>query len=228
MRHWRTSSGCAAPTRRGRWGSSFVPATSSRSLVPVRLYIAQRPISSMGSNGVPSHPGPTLPNRVLSDHHGDVMPRRPPHPCAHPGCAALVYARFCTPHARAVERARGSAPRRGYGRAWASVRTQVLQASPVCVQCGSPDDPHVDHIVPRAQGGTDALSNLQRLCATCHSRKTVAHDGGFGRASRRGTIIQTGRGVSISGDARRETAALLRLRAREMERVFVGPLGRGA
>ena len=40
---------------------------------------------------------------------------------------------------------------------------------------------HVDHIIQRSAGGADAWSNLQTLCARCHSRKTVMQDGGFGR-----------------------------------------------
>lgn len=31
---------------------------------------------------------------------------------------------------------------------------------------------HVDHIVPKVQGGSDLLENLQTLCVHCHSRKT--------------------------------------------------------
>ena len=30
---------------------------------------------------------------------------------------------------------------------------------------------HIDHIVPIARGGTDALNNLQVLCATCNRLK---------------------------------------------------------
>jgi hypothetical protein len=33
---------------------------------------------------------------------------------------------------------------------------------------------HVDHITPKARGGSDLLDNLQTLCATCHQRKTNA------------------------------------------------------
>jgi 5-methylcytosine-specific restriction protein A len=40
---------------------------------------------------------------------------------------------------------------------------------------------HVDHVVPREQGGSDDWANLQALCASCHSRKTALEDGGFGR-----------------------------------------------
>jgi 5-methylcytosine-specific restriction protein A len=35
---------------------------------------------------------------------------------------------------------------------------------------GSPD---IDHIVEKAKGGTDSLSNLRVLCKSCHSKRTV-------------------------------------------------------
>jgi 5-methylcytosine-specific restriction endonuclease McrA len=31
----------------------------------------------------------------------------------------------------------------------------------------------VDHITPKAQGGTDDLSNLQSICDPCHAEKTA-------------------------------------------------------
>jgi len=34
----------------------------------------------------------------------------------------------------------------------------------------------VDHIIPKARGGTDAMENLQYVHAECHSRKTVAEN----------------------------------------------------
>lgn len=36
----------------------------------------------------------------------------------------------------------------------------------------------VDHIISKAEGGRDELSNLQGLCKSCHSRKTARVDGG--------------------------------------------------
>jgi 5-methylcytosine-specific restriction endonuclease McrA len=40
-----------------------------------------------------------------------------------------------------------------------------------CQLCGATDDLCIDHVVPVAMGGGDALSNLQVLCRTCNSRK---------------------------------------------------------
>ncbi|MCA1971248.1 MAG: HNH endonuclease [Caenispirillum sp.] len=43
----------------------------------------------------------------------------------------------------------------------------------ICAVCGGPGATHVDHIVPRADGGTDDFSNLQLLHHGCHSAKTL-------------------------------------------------------
>jgi hypothetical protein len=40
-----------------------------------------------------------------------------------------------------------------------------------CHYCGSNDATHIDHIVPRAAGGTDDLGNLIAACLTCNLRK---------------------------------------------------------
>ena len=40
-----------------------------------------------------------------------------------------------------------------------------------CVRCGSPGDILKDHIIPIYQGGSDALDNLQPLCAPCNRSK---------------------------------------------------------
>jgi len=87
---------------------------------------------------------------------------------------------------------RGSASQCGYGAHWRRLRMYVLVRQPLCAD---PFGHHaadnrlvpasqVDHIVPRADGGTDAEDNLQALCETCHARKTALHDGGFGRVKR--------------------------------------------
>lgn len=41
----------------------------------------------------------------------------------------------------------------------------------VCHYCGSGDATHVDHIVPKADGGTDDLGNLIAACLPCNLHK---------------------------------------------------------
>jgi 5-methylcytosine-specific restriction protein A len=73
---------------------------------------------------------------------------------------------------------------RGYGTAWERLRKVILQrdrhlcqlcyaAEPRRVRAGT----HVDHILAKANGGTDDPANLQTVCASCHSLKTI-HDQG--------------------------------------------------
>ncbi|MBI1915326.1 MAG: HNH endonuclease, partial [Planctomycetes bacterium] len=39
---------------------------------------------------------------------------------------------------------------------------------------------------PLRPGDAHTHDNLQALCGTCHRRKTIEHDGGFGRKSQGG------------------------------------------
>lgn len=56
----------------------------------------------------------------------------------------------------------------------------VLAAEPLCRSCGKIAT-DVDHIIPRASGGSDSFNNLQPLCRSCHSTKTARQDGGLGK-----------------------------------------------
>ena len=64
-----------------------------------------------------------------------------------------------------------------------SVRYEVLKRAKYrCELCGAHEDQaalHVDHIVPRAKGGSDELSNFQGLCVTCNTNKRDRDDTDF-------------------------------------------------
>lgn len=68
--------------------------------------------------------------------------------------------------------------REDYGPRWWSVRRRKLRKTPWCEDCGKPavDVDHIDN-----NRGNLSEGNLRSLCKSCHSRKTVARDGGFGR-----------------------------------------------
>ena len=114
------------------------------------------------------------------------MPQKPKSECTRPGCHNLTARGACTSCAAAealeYNRNRPQAERRLFKSArWKKLRAHVLRRSPICESCQRVPATDVDHIVPRAQGGTHATSNLQALCKACHSRKT-AREGRWGGA----------------------------------------------
>lgn len=44
-----------------------------------------------------------------------------------------------------------------------------------CINCSSSDRLEVDHIIPRALGGSDEIGNLQILCKPCNLRKGASY-----------------------------------------------------
>ena len=73
--------------------------------------------------------------------------------------------------------ARPTAAQRGYCSAsWRRTRLAVIARDEgICQICGCVVDKfaQVDHIVPKAEGDSDAMSNLRLLCHPCHSRRTA-------------------------------------------------------
>lgn len=109
-------------------------------------------------------------------------------PCAEPGCPELTASGRCEDHRlaqrRKAEAGRPSASQRGYDEAWRRTRAAFLKVYPVCEQCPEPAT-DVDHRDGRGPHGPlgHHWPNLQALCHSHHSRKTVREDGGFGRGA---------------------------------------------
>lgn len=76
---------------------------------------------------------------------------------------------------------RGNRHRRGYGTAWDKLRLQKLADQPLCEPCKRVGRvtaaTAVDHIKPKAKGGTDDWDNLQSICESCHKAKTSRDQG---------------------------------------------------
>ena len=71
----------------------------------------------------------------------------------------------------------GSRHERGYGSQWVKTRARVLQRDGhLCQPCKAKGRPtpatQVDHIMPKAKGGTEDDDNLQAICCDCHDAKT--------------------------------------------------------
>ena len=90
---------------------------------------------------------------------------------------------------------------RGYGREWEKTRKRILERDNYLCQCRhckadgrTTVATEVDHIKPKAKGGTDDDSNLQAINDLCHKRKTVEDQG----ATRREKVRFDNRGWPIT------------------------------
>lgn len=75
-----------------------------------------------------------------------------------------------------------SASERGYDHSWRKTRAAVLAQEPLCRECMKRGvvaaANEVDHIIAKRRGGLDVAENLQPLCKSCHSRKTMSETNG--------------------------------------------------
>lgn len=67
--------------------------------------------------------------------------------------------------------------------AWRNIRAAHLASEPLCRHCALKDRvtaaTDVDHV--DGDAANNCTSNLQALCRSCHSTKTVRENGGFGQ-----------------------------------------------
>lgn len=115
------------------------------------------------------------------------MPGRAKRPCKHRGCTVATNntSGYCDAHYQLHAgdswrnyAAGKSRQERGYGRSWELRRVRILARDKyLCQDCrrrglGIKAE-SVDHIIPKAHGGTDDDDNLEALCWPCHRRKTA-------------------------------------------------------
>jgi 5-methylcytosine-specific restriction protein A len=113
------------------------------------------------------------------------MPLAAPKPCMQPGCKVLATdgTSRCMSH-KVVrdsfgDKRRGTRHERGYGSAWSKARIRILRRDAgICQPCQREGHVHrgteVDHVTPKAEGGTDDDGNLQTICTAAHRAKTQA------------------------------------------------------
>lgn len=82
----------------------------------------------------------------------------------------------------------GSRHDRGYGWEWVKLRGRILDRDQhLCQACYRKgritEAREVDHIVPKAQDGTDEDENLEAICTPCHKAKTQAERQGARRVT---------------------------------------------
>lgn len=115
---------------------------------------------------------------------------KPLRRCARPGCRMLTADGYCPAHKPKAERKDSASwhylytdPRYG----WRGRRRGQLIAEPFCRECAAKgirrEATEVDHIVPH-KGNVELFlhGELQSLCHSCHSRKTMLENSAaFGR-----------------------------------------------
>ena len=101
-----------------------------------------------------------------------------------------------------------NAPRfRGYGFSQADWRAVCERHRHRCAICGTTGNLTVDHIIPVAAGGTDALDNIQPLCSRCNATKGSRYNG---RNYRRGENKESRIAVRLTDECDNLITALRR------------------
>lgn len=110
------------------------------------------------------------------------MPSAAPKPCGYCGVLVRTGGSRCQQHlfvGKFGDDRRGTRHERGYGSEWDRKRQEILKRdNGLCCPCRRAArvtiGREVDHVVPKARGGTDDDGNLQTICRACHKAKTAA------------------------------------------------------
>ena len=124
------------------------------------------------------------------------MPYLPKKPCRYPGCPNLSNQSYCDVHKKKVNADYNRYQRDDFSKTfyntprWRAVRKKKLTSSPFCEECVKNGTivkaTLVDHILPIKQGGAPLdITNLQSLCWSCHSRKSIQEGSRFGNVQTR-------------------------------------------
>lgn len=118
------------------------------------------------------------------------MALKPQRPCRHPGCPALTREGYCAAHKPRQAQRRESAAWHGWYAlpVWKDdLRPGQLLREPFCRECARRGDrtraTDVDHVVDHKGVWARFVDreNLQSLCHSCHSRKTMREQWEKGR-----------------------------------------------
>ena len=115
-----------------------------------------------------------------------IMPSKTLTVCSYPGCRSLVSKGYCEEHKASRPNYRNKDTQRLYDTdTWQRLRAMQLSSDPWCKMCLDngvyTQAIDVDHIKPHR--GDPALffgGELQSLCKSCHSRKTLSEMRGSG------------------------------------------------
>ena len=120
------------------------------------------------------------------------MPYQPKRPCHFNGCPNLTNEYYCDVHRKQVNKTYNKYERDNFSKTfynspeWIKVRKQKLAVDPLCEECKKNGTfvkaTLVDHITPIKQGGAMFdFNNLQSLCWSCHSRKSIIEGSRYGK-----------------------------------------------
>lgn len=120
------------------------------------------------------------------------MPTKPKKPCSYPDCPKLTNDRYCELHQKKRTEEYNKYERDNFtkifynSKKWRIIRKRQLEAHPFCEECLKNGKRTkaivVDHIIPIKKGGDMYdYTNLQSLCASCHSKKSVLEGSRFGK-----------------------------------------------